>query len=78
MLNYFRYDLFLAAVVGFSGLTFLVMRAGKRRLPYPPGPKSLPIVGDLFNMPSQEEWITYRKWSEELGVRSHHLSPCSY
>ncbi|KAH9160855.1 hypothetical protein EDB89DRAFT_1811985, partial [Lactarius sanguifluus] len=42
-------------------------RASKRRLPYPPGPKRLPIVGNLFSMPSREEWITYRKWSEQLG-----------
>ena len=70
MLNY---DYLLAVVVGFGGLTLLVMRAGKRRLPYPPGPRSLPIVGSLFSIPSQEEWITYKKWSEELGVRRSRL-----
>ena len=72
MLNLVRYDYLLAVVVGFGGLTFLVMRAGnlKRRLPYPPGPKSLPIIGCLCSIPSQEEWVTYKKWSEELGVRS--------
>ena len=73
MLDLVRYDYLLAVVVGFGGLTFFVMRAGKRRLPYPPGPKSLPIVGNLFSMPSEEEWITYRKWSEESGMRSRHL-----
>ena len=74
MLNIARYDFLLALVVGFNGLIlFAVMRAGKRRLPYPPGPKRLPIVGNLFDMPSQEEWITYRKWSEQLGVHSHRL-----
>ena len=70
MLNLVRYDYLLAVVVGFGGLIFLVMRAGKRRLPYPPGPKSLPIIGCLCSIPSQEEWVTYKKWSEELGVRS--------
>ena len=65
-----RYDFLLALVVSFSGFTFFaIMRAGKRRLPYPPGPKGLPIVGNLFSMPSQEEWVTYRKWSEQIGVR---------
>ncbi|KAI9467402.1 cytochrome P450 [Lactarius psammicola] len=68
MLNLIRYDLLLAIMFGFgfSGLAFLV-RSSKRRLPYPPGPKSLPIVGNLFSMPSREEWVTYRKWSEQLG-----------
>ncbi|KAH9160853.1 cytochrome P450 [Lactarius sanguifluus] len=39
----------------------------KHRLPYPPGPKRLPVVGNLFTMPSREEWVTYRNWSEESG-----------
>jgi hypothetical protein len=64
-----RYGILLAAVVGFSGLAFLLMRIGKRRLPYPPGPRRLPVVGNLFSMPSREEWVTYMKWSEECGMR---------
>ncbi|KAH9038268.1 cytochrome P450 [Lactarius hengduanensis] len=67
VLNIARYDFLLVAVVGFSGLALLVTRASKRRLPYPPGPTSFPVVGNLFSMPSREEWVTYRKWSEELG-----------
>ena len=65
-----RYDFLLAAVVGLGGLGFLVMRSVKRRLPYPPGPRRLPIVGHLFSMPSREEWITYKNWSEQCGMRS--------
>ncbi|KAI9432056.1 cytochrome P450 [Lactarius indigo] len=68
-----RYDLLVAVVVGFSGLVLLVTRAGKRRLPYPPGPKRLPIIGNLFSIPSREEWVTYRKWSEEFGSDVIHV-----
>ena len=80
MLNPARYDFLLALVVGFSGFTLLVMRARRRRrLPYPPGPKSLPVVGNLFSMPSQQGWVTYRKWSEQFGMRSRrfHLVPAN-
>jgi hypothetical protein len=64
-----RYDLLIAVLVGYCGLILLAMRAGKRRLPYPPGPKRLPIIGNLFSMPSQEAWVTYKKWSEKFGMK---------
>ncbi len=54
--------------MGFSGLVLLVMQAGRRRLPYLPGPKRLPVIVNLFSMPSREAWVTYRRWSEEFGM----------
>lgn len=68
MLIPIRYDIFFAIMVGASGLAFLVVRTGRRRLPYPPGPRRLPILGNLLSMPSQEEWVTYRKWSKDCGM----------
>lgn len=37
------------------------------RLPLPPGPKRLPFVGNLFNMPRSLEWEVYDKWSKDLS-----------
>jgi hypothetical protein len=57
-----RYDIPVAVVVVISGLAYLVLvLTSRRRLPYPPGPKRLPIVGNLFSLPSREEWVTYGK-----------------
>ena len=33
----------------------------------PPGPKGLPVIGNLLDMPTSFEWETYHKWSKELG-----------
>jgi hypothetical protein len=71
-----RYDIFLGAFTFLFCLAWFAWYASKKRLPYPPGPKCLPIVGNLFNMPSREEWVTYRKWSEECGM-TRMLSRCA-
>jgi hypothetical protein len=80
MLIPIRYDILLAVVLAISCLTYLILHKGRRRLPYPPGPRRLPIVGNLFSMPSREEWVTYGKWSKDCGMRqpvhSHRILRC--
>lgn len=37
-------------------------------LPLPPGPKGLPIIGNLLDMPTEFEWKTYHEWCKKYGV----------
>ncbi|KAK0222599.1 hypothetical protein EDD85DRAFT_779399 [Armillaria nabsnona] len=40
-----------------------------RRLPLPPGPKGLPLIGNLWNVPRTVDhpWRTYAKWATTYG-----------
>ncbi|KAJ3555937.1 hypothetical protein NM688_g2303 [Phlebia brevispora] len=38
----------------------------RRRLPLPPGPKPWPIFGNIFDLPKDKPWVTYREWSSDL------------
>ena len=51
-------------------LIFFYLKRNNTRssLPLPPGPKGLPVIGNLLDMPTSFEWETYHKWSKELGT----------
>ena len=36
-------------------------------LPLPPGPKGLPIIGNLLEMPTDKPWLVYNEWSKTYG-----------
>ena len=38
-----------------------------KRLPYPPGPKPLPVIGNLLDMPTGYDWLTYAEWAKKYG-----------
>jgi hypothetical protein len=39
-----------------------------RGLPLPPGPKGVPLFGNMFQIASGKSWETYRDWGETYGA----------
>lgn len=37
--------------------------------PYPPGPKPVPVLGNIRDLTSKELWLTAKKWAGEFGTR---------
>ncbi|KAJ7624709.1 cytochrome P450 [Roridomyces roridus] len=63
--------------LGLAGGLILVHRlwSGSRsQLPLPPGPKKLPILGNLLDIPSKDPWETYAKWAKDYGSDVLHIS----
>jgi len=44
------------------------------RLPLPPSPKGLPIIGNLRDLPTSFEWKTYHEWCRNLNTDIMHLN----
>jgi hypothetical protein len=51
--------------------TFWAIRGHRKRerpLPYPPGPRPLPIIGNLLDIPKEFSWLAYTRLSEKYGT----------
>lgn len=35
---------------------------------FPPGPRGLPIIGNVFGVPKSYEWLEYQRWSKLYGI----------
>jgi hypothetical protein len=46
-------------------------KSSRHALPFPPGPKPLPLLGNLFDMPTSREYQTYARWGKEYGDVVH-------
>jgi len=52
-------------------LALLILNAifrPSRTFSLPPGPKGLPLVGNILNMPSEKEWLIFARWGETWGM----------
>ncbi|TFY75063.1 hypothetical protein EWM64_g8950 [Hericium alpestre] len=36
--------------------------------PLPPGPKGLPVIGNVLDMPKSQEWLTFAKWGPIIYI----------
>ncbi|KIJ57218.1 hypothetical protein M422DRAFT_148860 [Sphaerobolus stellatus SS14] len=43
----------------------------RHKLPLPPGPKPLPLIGNVFDMPTSHEYVKYAEWGDKYGDVAH-------
>ena len=55
----------VAALVSCGALYAWHARSNPKRLPHPPGPPGLPLVGNIRDIPDHPAWIKYLEMGEK-------------
>ncbi|KAI0758757.1 cytochrome P450 [Fomes fomentarius] len=60
-------SLFEPQIVGLliAFILVAVISLNRARRSLPPGPKGLPILGNIFDVPKEYEWLAYARWSRQ-------------
>jgi len=40
----------------------------QKKLPYPPGPRPLPLIGNVHQLPDKLRYQTYAEWGKKYGT----------
>ncbi|KAF8879274.1 cytochrome P450 [Infundibulicybe gibba] len=59
------------AVVLCTVLYLASRRANALRLPLPPGPRGLPVIGNLLDVPTTNQWLVFDEWAKKYGDLMH-------
>lgn len=63
-----RYTLYATFITLILVVFWQLNKIGRRPRHYPPGPPTLPIIGNLHQIPREQRHLQFEKWAREYGA----------
>jgi hypothetical protein len=60
-------ELHVFLLVAASCAGWALYRRRRSKYPFPPGPRPDPIIGNLRQMPTEYQWVTWAEWAKQYG-----------
>ena len=62
--------LFMFLDIALFALMLVLLKGlmSKKSIPLPPGPRKLPLLENLLDMPTTHEWFKFAEWGEKWGT----------
>ncbi|MCJ1364843.1 hypothetical protein MMC16_003960 [Acarospora aff. strigata] len=57
----------IAGLAALALLFWCIVRVGRRPPGYPPGPPTLPILGNIHQLPTKDAHLQFQEWAREYG-----------
>jgi len=68
-INNYSTILLAVGLVGIgTALLYRILIKKPNPAPFPPGPKGLPLLGNIVDIPQSQPWDTFSKWGEIYGA----------